>query len=239
MRQHQVLCLLMGGQACVFYGAAEFSRDADFAILADDGNLDRLRAAMDALGGGVIAVPPFEARYLARGHAVHFRCSAGGVEGMRVDVMARMRNVDEFPCLWERRTVLEIEGIEVDLMGLQDLVRAKMTQRDKDWPMIQRLVEAHWFKNRHEPTIERIRFWFRECRTPAILQELADSHRGVLGELAATGEGRCGLWELLRAGAGESCLAAELANEQRAEMDRDRAYWLPLKKELESLRRRK
>ncbi len=25
----------MGGQACVFYGAAEFSRDTDLAILAD------------------------------------------------------------------------------------------------------------------------------------------------------------------------------------------------------------
>jgi hypothetical protein len=24
----------MGGQACVFYGAAEFSRDTDFVILA-------------------------------------------------------------------------------------------------------------------------------------------------------------------------------------------------------------
>ena len=26
----------MGGQACVLYGAAEFSRDTDLAILADD-----------------------------------------------------------------------------------------------------------------------------------------------------------------------------------------------------------
>jgi hypothetical protein len=26
----------MGGQACVFYGAAEFSRDTDFAVLADE-----------------------------------------------------------------------------------------------------------------------------------------------------------------------------------------------------------
>lgn len=32
MAAHQVQCLLMGGQACVFYGAAEFSRDSDFAI---------------------------------------------------------------------------------------------------------------------------------------------------------------------------------------------------------------
>ena len=35
MRAHRVRALLMGGQACVFYGAAEFSRDTDFAILAD------------------------------------------------------------------------------------------------------------------------------------------------------------------------------------------------------------
>ena len=28
IRQHRVQALLMGGQACVFYGAAEFSRDS-------------------------------------------------------------------------------------------------------------------------------------------------------------------------------------------------------------------
>jgi hypothetical protein len=34
MRAHHACALLMGGQACVFYGAAEFSRDTDFVILA-------------------------------------------------------------------------------------------------------------------------------------------------------------------------------------------------------------
>jgi hypothetical protein len=43
MQQHRVRALLMGGQACVFYGAAEFSRDADLAILADARNLFRER----------------------------------------------------------------------------------------------------------------------------------------------------------------------------------------------------
>jgi len=64
----------MGGQACVFYGAAEFSRDTDFAILAESNNLARLRKALDELQARVIAVPPFELKYLRRGHAVHFRC---------------------------------------------------------------------------------------------------------------------------------------------------------------------
>lgn len=39
MRAHRVRALLMGGQACVWYGAAEFSRDTDFAILAEPANL--------------------------------------------------------------------------------------------------------------------------------------------------------------------------------------------------------
>lgn len=35
MAGHQVRARLMGAQACVFYGAAEFSRDTDLLIVAD------------------------------------------------------------------------------------------------------------------------------------------------------------------------------------------------------------
>ena len=59
MRRHEVRCLLMGGQACVFYGAAEFSRDADFALLSEPDNLARLRGALEELQADTIAVPPF------------------------------------------------------------------------------------------------------------------------------------------------------------------------------------
>ena len=56
----------MGGQACVLYGAAEFSRDTDFAILANPANLRLLRLALGDLNAKVIAVPPFEAKYLRK-----------------------------------------------------------------------------------------------------------------------------------------------------------------------------
>jgi hypothetical protein len=49
MRAHRVRALLMGGQACVFYGAAEFSRDTDLVIVADSVNLGRLRNALAEL----------------------------------------------------------------------------------------------------------------------------------------------------------------------------------------------
>ena len=69
IQQYDVPALLMGGQACVLYGAAEYSRDLDLAVLATSEALPRLTAAMDALRATVIAVPPFELQFLARGHA--------------------------------------------------------------------------------------------------------------------------------------------------------------------------
>ena len=97
MQRHGVHCLLMGGQACVFYGAAEFSRDVDFAVLADAENLIRLQSALDELEAHLIAIPAFEARHLHHGLIVHFRCQATGVEGLRVDVMTVMRGGRSIP----------------------------------------------------------------------------------------------------------------------------------------------
>jgi hypothetical protein len=74
MQKHQVQALLMGGQACVFYGAAQFSKDVDLVLRADDENFARLQAALAELQADRIAVPRFDPALLARGHAVHFRC---------------------------------------------------------------------------------------------------------------------------------------------------------------------
>src|SRR5689334_5709236 len=57
IRSNRVRALLMGGQACVFYGAAEFSRDTDLAILASSENLAKLGKALTDLDAQVIAVP--------------------------------------------------------------------------------------------------------------------------------------------------------------------------------------
>jgi hypothetical protein len=46
MAASKVRCLLMCGQACGFYGAAEFGRDSDLVRLADPENLKRLKEAV-------------------------------------------------------------------------------------------------------------------------------------------------------------------------------------------------
>jgi hypothetical protein len=124
----------MGGQACVFYGAAEFSRDTDIVLLLDPDNLRRLGAALKDLDAECIAVPPFDPDYLRRGHAVHFRCRTPEASGIRLDVMAAMR-----------RDADAIAG------GLQE---EEVQERKRDnafWLPLVRELEAL----RHAPRIER------------------------------------------------------------------------------------
>ncbi len=222
----------MGGQACVFYGAAEFSRDCDIVIVADDDNLQRLRWALEELQAECIAVPPFKSEYLERGHAVHFRCHNADAMGMRLDVMTRMRGCNEFASLWERRMTLQDEdGMTYELLGIEDLVTAKKTQRDKDWPMVRRLVDAHYEEFRDSPNEDQIRFWLKESRTPEVLIRLAYEYpvlfREVLAKRKLLGEALSG---------SQSAVQQELTKEELQERKADEAYWRPLKLELEQLR---
>jgi hypothetical protein len=49
----------MGGQACVFCGAAQVGKDIDLVLPAQDENYSRLLAALDQLNAKRITVPRF------------------------------------------------------------------------------------------------------------------------------------------------------------------------------------
>ena len=238
IRQFDVPALLMGGQACVLYGAAEYSRDVDLAVLATHDALPRLTEALRALQATVIAVPAFERHYLTRGHAVHFsvppNADLGAVPPLRVDIMSLMRGVAPFAELWERRTTIALadasfpEEILVDLLSLSDLVQAKKTQRDKDWPMLRRLVDASYASARDAAVSdEQIDFWLAELRSPEFIREAVAQYpvQAARSRRPAVIAARC-----------DGDMAEALASEQALEMAADRAYWEPLRRELEALR---
>ena len=221
--------LLIGGQACVFYGAAELSRDIDLLIHPDPETLDLLRAALQELKAVPIAVPDLSSEVLLRGHAVHFRCKREDVAELRIDVMAILRNCEDFEALWARRTVLDVDGMVVNVLATEDLVRAKKTQRDKDWPSVRRLVERSYLAE--EPAPSKISFWLQELRTPELLIEAA---KRFPVEAAALGAKRPALRAAIEQD--EPAIAKHLADELALEAALDRAYWEPLKKELEAFR---
>ena len=228
-----VLALLMGGQACVFYGAAQVSKDVDFVLLAEPENYTRLHAALNVLQARRIAVPRFDPAVLARGHAVHFRCAAAGAEELRVDLMTRLRDLPDFATLWERRTVFQdAAGTEFNLLSVPDLVQAKKTQRSKDWPVIELLVSIHHRENAAAPQPAWIDFWLREARTPELLATLAARFpaetRTLLSARPLLTHALIGDLDAMR-----PLLDAEV----RAEQAKDRAYWEPLRREMETFRR--
>lgn len=234
MRMNGVRYMLIGGQACVLYGAAEFTRDLDLLVLVDPANTEVLLKTLAELQARPIAIPDFDPALLHRGHAVHFRCEAPGIEGLRIDIMSTMRGVDEFSVLWERRS--KITGTEgsIDVLSREDLVRAKKTQRDKDWPMVERLVESDYFEHADKPSEAQRQFWLREGRSAEFLMELAAEYPE---QAAAMATQRPAMAAALT-GNMEATERA-LFEEVQAERNADREYWDPLKKELEEFRHAK
>jgi hypothetical protein len=113
----------------------------------------------------------------------------------------------------------------------RDTDLAKKTQRDKDWPMVRRLVEAHYFQNRDHPTASHVRFWLHELRSPELLVALANDRRDLCRRLS-------GQRPLLKYAlkADQAALDIALREEESREREADRRYWQPLRAELEQFR---
>jgi len=192
-----------------------------------------LSAALGELRAACITVPPFQPEFLQRGHAIHFRCQHEDAAGMRVDVMSVLRGLGSFPELWARRTSLtDADGAVYELLSLPDLVLAKKTQRDKDWPMIRRLLEADYQQERrNNPDASHRRFWLRELRTPELLLEVGLANPALCHDLQPARP----LLEFVESRRLDALVTA-LAEEEARERERDRLYWQPLKAELERLR---
>ena len=233
--KHNVKALLIGGQACILYGGAEFSRDIDIAIMISPENLDSLGKALCELKAERIFYPSLSEDALKKGHACHFRCRREDIKGLRIDVLGSMRDVSPFPELWNRRKEIQLPGIGlIPVIGLPDLIKSKKTQRDKDWPMIRRLIEADIYKSEDNPDDSKIIFWLSECRTPELLISLSKKFSNIAMEVSkdrplislALSSDMVGLQRLLK-------------DEEDREKEADRQYWEPLRKQLEEWRLKK
>ena len=233
--RHKVKALLIGGQACILYGAAEFSRDIDLAVLVSPENLEDLKKALEELGAERVFYPALSEEMLLRGHACHFRCQREDVKGLRIDVIGVMRGVDPFLELWRRRREIKLPAIgNVPVIGLADLVKTKKTQRDKDWPMIRRLIEADIYHASDDPPDDDVYFWFAECRTPELLVLFATKYPKIADRMSKR---RPLLSSAIKGNQEE--VRKLLREEEDREREADRRYWVPLKKQLEEWRFRR
>jgi DNA-binding GntR family transcriptional regulator len=122
---------------------------------------------------------------------------------------------------------IDLDGESIDLLSPADLVLAKKTQRDKDWPMIRRLLEQSFLLARESSDPVLLEFWLREMRTPELLIRVVAQHPDAARRFAPH---RPAVEAALN-GDPERIVDA-LDQEQREEGRKDRAYWEPLKREL-------
>ncbi|MBI5555947.1 MAG: hypothetical protein HY920_08875 [Elusimicrobia bacterium] len=231
-QKHKVKSLLIGGQACIVYGAAEFSRDTDFTILGTEKNIYNLSSALQAMKAELIYVPPLEIAYLKRGHACHFRCQDDDLSGLRIDLMAKLKGCPPFTVLWERRNIVKLDhGPGIDVISLKDLVQSKKTQRDKDWFMLKRLVDNDILTHKSNPSLQQVRWWLLECRDNNILVDLAV-------EFPCLASRQIKNRPLLKAAitGNKEQVRELLTKEETEERGKDITYWRPLREELEILR---
>lgn len=231
-KKHRVKALLIGGQACIIYGAAEFSRDSDFVVLCDSENLRKLEGALFELKAEPVYVPALKAEYLQRGHACHFRCNTKDVEGLRIDIMSKLKGCQPFDELWRRRKTIRLKsGGIIDVIGLEDLVQSKKTQRDKDWFMLRQLVENDIIVNKNNPPKEKIKWWLLESRNADLLIEISKKYPAIAKECIK--KRPLLKWVVM---ANVQKLTLGLHTEELMERQKDIAYWKPLREELEALR---
>ncbi len=78
----------------------------------------------------------------------------------------------------------------------------------------------------------QIRWWLKECRTPSLLVELAQEHPSLCREVTDQRP-----LPACAANEDRATLESRLQEEENLEKEKDRAYWLPLRRELERWRR--
>jgi len=244
LNRHGVRYVLISGQACVHYGATQFTKDIDLWVESSEANLHYLVAALGELSARQRFLPPLERAFLERGHAVHFEVDTEAA-AYRVDLMTHPPRVGAFDAAERDATESSVAGVRCPVVDLARLVELKKTQRDEDYPVIARLVSAIFrYLDGHPDERQRLGLWVcHESRSPEELLTIATEWPGGAAMLADTGRAAAVAaveaasrrpfdWELAAGEVGQA-----LRREQDALQREDREYWRPRLAELRALHR--
>jgi hypothetical protein len=133
LHAHGVRYVMIGGLGARLRGSPSVTNDLDLCFARDPENLRRLAAALGELHAtlrGVDDEVPFvaDAATLAAGDHFTFWTDAGAL-----DVLGTPAGTDGYDQLARRATVLDIEGLEVPVASLDDLIAMKRAAgRPKD-----------------------------------------------------------------------------------------------------------
>ena len=141
LTKHHVEFIVVGGVAAVLHGAPVTTFDLDALIRVEETNADRLLAALVELDARLrehqSILRPTRHDILAGGHLL-LLTNAGPL-----DVLGYIGRHSRYDDLRRETTRLEIDGREVEVLSLDELIRQKRALgRDKDQPALRLLEEV-------------------------------------------------------------------------------------------------
>jgi hypothetical protein len=125
LNSNRVEYLIVGALAVSWYGFPRYSGDVDFLIRPDPENAERVLRALGQFGFGSLNISASD--FSVPGKVIQL-----GYEPNRIDLMTSVTGVS-FDEAWEGRSEGQLDGISVQFIGREALLRNKdATGRSKD-----------------------------------------------------------------------------------------------------------
>lgn len=125
LRSNKVEFLIVGALAVSWHGFPRYSGDIDFFVRPGRENALRLMAALDQFGFGSLGITLDDL-------SAENRVIQLGMEPNRIDLMTSISGIS-FEEAWQSRVPAALDGIEVDFIGREALIRNKRASgRSKD-----------------------------------------------------------------------------------------------------------
>ncbi len=135
LSEEKVRFLLVGAYAVAVYGYPRATKDIDILVRAAPDNASRIMRALARFGAPLEGVS--EADFATEG--VVFQI---GNSPRRIDILTRISGV-EFDHAYANRKVVTVEGLEIPVISLEDLIANKRaTGRTQDLADVERLTSA-------------------------------------------------------------------------------------------------
>ena len=125
LNDHEVKYLLVGGYAVGYHGFPRATVDMDIWVAINPKNAQKIVAVLEEFG---FNFPELNADlFLERDKIVRM-----GVPPMRLEILTTVSGV-EFEICYRNRIIAELDGVQIDMIGLDDLKRNKLAAgRHKD-----------------------------------------------------------------------------------------------------------
>lgn len=128
MRDSGVRFLLVGAHAVGVHGVPRATRDLDVWVDPTRENAARVVGALARFGAPLAAIGVRQSDFENPNSVVQI-----GVPPNRIDLMTSLSGLSDFSTAWARRKSAAVGGVEVEVLGLEDLlVNKRAAGRDKD-----------------------------------------------------------------------------------------------------------